>query len=206
MAIDFEKLKNILEAAILSSELPVKFEQMNSLFEDDEHPGKSQIERALAALKRDYDGRGVELKKVEDAYRFHSREEFAPWLRKLFAVRPRRYSRALLETLSIIAYRQPVTRGDIESIRGVSVSTEIVRTLLNHNWIENVGHRQVPGRPALYGTTSAFLEHFGLSALTDLPALDDEEQPDAESDGIDDVSLAENVAVLPRVSEADSEA
>ncbi len=174
MALESKELKNILEAGILSSELPVTLEQMNSMFEQHEHPGMRAIEQALEELKDDYATRGIQLKEIDKGYRFHSREQYAVWLQRLFAVRPRRYSRALMETLSIIAFRQPVTRGDIENIRGVTVSTELIRTLLDNDWIRKAGHKQVPGRPALYGTTSTFLEYFGLESLADLPALEDE--------------------------------
>ncbi len=173
MSIEFDHLKNIIEAAILSSELPVTVDQMKSML-NDEVPDASEIERAVLELQSDYRDRGIALKVIDGGYRFHSREQYAPWLRKLFAVRPKRYSRALMETLSIIAFRQPVTRGDIESIRGVSVSTEIIRTLLSHDWITKVGYKQVPGRPALYGTTPNFLEYFSLESLADLPSLEDD--------------------------------
>ncbi len=201
MAIEFKELKLILEAAILSSAIPVSMAQMNSLFTEEEHPGELEIQRALLELQRDYDHRGIELKVIDNSYRFHSREQFAPWLRKLFEVRPRRYSRALLETLSIIAFRQPVTRGDIESIRGVAVSTEIVKTLLNNDWVKVVGHKQVPGRPALFGTTPTFLEHFNLETLADLPALDDDSQ--TNEDQVESLvnKGSDNVMELPLTSQ-----
>lgn len=173
MPIEFRELKNVLEAAILTSELPVSVAQLSSLFSEDEHPGVAEIERALLELQRSCDNRGVELQRVGMGYRFQSRQRYAPWLMQLFETKPRRYSKALMETLSIIAYRQPVTRGDIESIRGVSVSSEIIKTLIGNDWIYVTGHKQVPGRPALYGTTVAFLECFNLDSLADLPALDD---------------------------------
>ena len=172
MSVDSQELKNIVEAAILTSEVPVSVEQICSLFPIDERAEPLDVERVLLELKRDCDGRGIELRKIGAGYRFQSRHQYADWLRKLSEVRPRRYSRALMETLSIIAYRQPVTRGDIENIRGVSVSTEIVRTLLVKEWIVQKGHKQVPGRPALFGTTQKFLEYFDLESLDELPSLD----------------------------------
>ena len=172
MTVSYRKLKNIVEAAVLTSEIPVSVEQIRSLFSDEDKPDTLDVERVLLEMERDCDNRGVMLKRIDNGYRYQSREEFAPWLRKLSEIRPRRYSRALMETLSIIAFRQPVTRGDIENIRGVSVSTEIMRTLLTNEWIEQAGYKQVPGRPALFRTTRKFLEYFNLESLDELPALD----------------------------------
>ena len=172
MPVSYQDLKNITEAAILTAEVPVSVAQIRSLFPIDEAPERAQINRAIQEIQQDCETRGIELKKIGDGYRFQSRPKYAPWLLKLSELRPRRYSRALMETLSIIAFRQPVTRGDIENIRGVSVSTEIMRTLLSNEWIEQAGHKQVPGRPALFRTTRGFLEYFNLESLDDLPALD----------------------------------
>ncbi len=171
-SINFAELKNIVEATILTSEVPVSIKQIQSLFSAPECPDKNYIHRIILDIQRDFDQRGIELKKIADTYRFQSRPEYASWLRRLSEIRPRRYSRALMETLSIIAFRQPVTRGDIENIRGVSVSTEIMRTLLSNEWIEQAGHKEVPGRPALFRTTSNFLEYFNMESLDELPALD----------------------------------
>lgn len=169
---EFQELKKIIEAAVLTSEVPVSVEQLHSLFREEDKPQILDIERALLDMERECENRGVELKKISNGYRYQSREEYASWLRRLSEIRPRRYSRALMETLSIIAFRQPVTRGDIENIRGVSVSTEIMRTLLTNEWVEQAGYKQVPGRPALFRTTQTFLEYFNLGSLHDLPALD----------------------------------
>ena len=169
---DIQQLKKIIEAAVLTSEVPVSVEQLKSLFDENDKAQILDIERALLEMERDCDNRGVELRKIGGGYRYQSREELADLLRRLSEIRPRRYSRALMETLSIIAFRQPVTRGDIENIRGVSVSTEIMRTLLTNEWIEQAGYKQVPGRPALFKTTQKFLEYFNLESLDDLPALD----------------------------------
>lgn len=186
MPIQFQELKNIVEAAILTSEVPVSAKQIASLFPVDDAPKVLEIERVIFDIQRDCDNRGIELKKIGDSYRFQSRPEYSDWLLKLSEIRPRRYSRALMETLSVIAFRQPVTRGDIENIRGVSVSTEIMRTLLSNEWIEQAGHKQVPGRPALFRTTKGFLEYFNLESLDELPALDLlERQATAESETVE---------------------
>jgi segregation and condensation protein B len=165
------ELKNIIEAALLAAGEPLTLERMLSLFPDESRPTKQEISEALTALEKDYDGRGIELKRIERSYRFQTCEKYGEWISRLHQERPPRYSRALLETLAIIAYRQPVTRGDIEEIRGVSVSSELFRTLLVREWIRQVGHRDVPGRPGLYGTTRKFAEHFNLTSLDELPPL-----------------------------------
>jgi len=180
------ELKNILEAALLVAGQPMTIEKMLTLFPEGSRPEREEIRGALEALQRDYADRGVEIRQIDRAYRFQSREKYSEWLTRLVQERPPRYSRALLETLSIIAYRQPVTRGDIEEIRGVSVSSDIIRTLLEREWIRQVGHRDVPGKPALYGTTRAFLEHFNLKGLEDLPTL-------AELRDLDEISKELNL-------------
>ncbi len=172
MPVTFVELKNIVEAAVLTSEVPISIEQIQSLFEREERPNQTRIERVLLELERNCDNRGIELKKVGNGYRYQSRSEYAIWLQRLSEIRPRRYSRALLETLSIIAFRQPVTRGDIENIRGVGVSTDIMRTLLANDWVEQAGHKEIPGRPAMFRTTQKFLEYFNLESLSELPAVD----------------------------------
>ena len=165
------ELKNIIEAALLAAGEPLTFDRMLSLFPAESRPSRQEIGDALKALEKDYDGKGIELKCTERSYRFQTREKYGEWISRLHQERPPRYSRALLETLAIIAYRQPVTRGDIEEIRGVSVSSELFRTLLIREWIRQVGHRDVPGRPGLYGTTRKFAEHFNLTSLDELPPL-----------------------------------
>ncbi len=165
------ELKNIIEAALLAAGEPLTFDRMLSLFPVESRPSRQEIGDALKALEKDYDGKGIELKCTERSYRFQTREKYGEWISRLHQERPPRYSRALLETLAIIAYRQPVTRGDIEEIRGVSVSSELFRTLLVREWIHQVGHRDVPGRPGLYGTTRKFAEHFNLTSLDELPPL-----------------------------------
>ena len=167
-----KELQNIIEALVLTSELPITVNQIRNVFDEEERPNELDVERALLELQRECDGRGIELKKIENGYRYQSKEQYAGRIQKLSEVRPRKYSRALMEILAIIAYRQPVSRGDIENIRGVSVSSEIMRTLLSHEWIRQVGHKQVPGRPALFGTTKKFLEYFNLESLDELPDLE----------------------------------
>ena len=165
------ELKNILEAALLVSGQALGVKKLASLFPEDVRPTAEDINAALQQLQVDYVGRGIELVQVGKGYRFQSRQQYAEWIGRLSEERPARYSRALLETLAIIAYRQPVTRGDIEEIRGVSVSSDIIQKLSEREWVREVGHRDVPGRPSLFGTTQQFLEHFGLKALSDLPTL-----------------------------------
>ncbi len=166
-----ERLQQILEAALLAAGQPLSPVQLGTLFSDEERPPKGEISRALEQLRVDCAKRGVELKKVASGYRLQVKQEFNEWVSRLWKERPPRYSRALLETIALIAYRQPITRGEIESVRGVSVSTNIIRTLQEREWIRVVGHRDVPGKPALFGTTNTFLDSFGLQNLDDLPTL-----------------------------------
>ena len=170
-------LKSIVEAALFASETPLTVAKLISLFPRDGAPDREEIKAILSELDQDYAGRGIELKRIGKAYRFQSKEKFSPWLRRINEERMPRYSRALLETLAIIAYRQPVTRGDIEEIRGVTVSTETMRILLNREWVKQVGQREVAGRPALFGTTQRFLEYFNLTSLSELPALMEKREP-----------------------------
>lgn len=165
------ELKNILEAALLVAGQVLSIKKLSNLFPEDTRPDSEEIQQALMELEADYVGRGIQLARVGKGYRFQSRQQYAEWIGRLSEERPARYSRALLETLAIVAYRQPVTRGDIEEIRGVAVSSEIIHKLTEREWVREVGHRDVPGRPALFGTTAGFLEHFGLKSLSELPPL-----------------------------------
>jgi segregation and condensation protein B len=165
------ELKNIIEAALLVAGQPLTIEKMLTMFPSESPPTREEIRAVLEMLEEEYAERVVELKQIDRSWRFQTRDKYASWITRLAEERPVRYSRALLETLAIIAYRQPVTRGDIENIRGVSVSTDIIKTLLGREWIRQVGVRNVPGRPALYGTTREFLEHFNLKNLEELPPL-----------------------------------
>ena len=164
-------LRQILEGALLASGRPLTVQQLSELFEEDERPGAETIRGALADIADACADRGFELREVASGYRFQVRQGVAPWVGRLWEEKPQRYSRALLETLALIAYRQPITRGDIEDIRGVAVSTNIMRTLLEREWIRVVGHKDVPGRPAMYATTRKFLDYFDLGNLDELPAL-----------------------------------
>jgi len=166
-----EQLERILEAILLAAGQPLSNAQLASLFNDEERPPGGEISRALEKIGNDCARRGVELKKVASGYRFQVRQDLNEWVSRLWKERPQRYSRALLETIALIAYRQPITRAEIEAVRGVSVSTNIIRTLQEREWIRVVGHRDVPGKPALFGTTHAFLDSFGLQNLDDLPTL-----------------------------------
>lgn len=165
------ELKNILEAALLVAGQVLSIKKLAALFPEDARPEADEIRQALMELQADCAGRGIELVEAGKGFRYQSRQKYADWVARLSDERPARYSRALLETLAIIAYRQPVTRGDIEEIRGVAVSSDIMGKLTERGWIREVGHRDVPGRPALFGTTPGFLEHFGLKSLSELPPL-----------------------------------
>ncbi len=164
-------LKHVLEAALLAAGEPLSVEHLRGLFQGETAPDSATIRAALEALEADYADRGIEVRRVASGYRIQVRDAMAPWVSRLWEEKPQRYSRAMLETLAIIAYRQPVTRGEIEEIRGVSVSTQIMRTLQDRGWVRVVGYRDVPGRPGMYATTRAFLDHFNLGGLDDLPPL-----------------------------------
>ena len=164
-----EELKRVLETALLAAAAPVPVADLRRLFEED--PGSDLVRRLLVELAEDWQGRGVELVQTAGGWRFQTRLEYQVYLDRLKQERPPRYSRAVLETLAIIAYRQPVTRGDIEDIRGVVVSSNVLKTLESRGWVDVVGHRDTPGRPGLYATTRKFLEDLGLRSLTELPPL-----------------------------------
>ena len=166
-----EEVVKVLEAALLTSGKPMSAKQLWRLFPRGERMTIKQVKKALEVLALVYENRGVRLAEVASGYRFEVQQDVFPWLEKLYEEKPAKYSRALMETLSLVAYRQPITRGEIEEVRGVSVSTNIIHTLLEHEWIKAVGHREVPGRPALYATTSHFLDHFGLKSISQLPEL-----------------------------------
>jgi len=176
-----EKTKNIIEAVLLSAEKPMTVVYLDALFEgDNERPTRDEIRQVLHDLAEDYENRGLELKQVASGFRLQVRQDYADWVGRLWEEKPTRYSRALLETLALIAYRQPITRGEIEEVRGVSVSTNIIKTCLERDWIKVLGHKDVPGRPSLYGTTREFLDYFNLKTLDELPAL-------AEITNLDDI-------------------
>jgi segregation and condensation protein B len=164
-------LKQIVEGALFAAGGPLALDQLLGLFPEDERPERQALVDALTELTADYAERGIEVAQVAGGWRVQVRTLVAPWVARLWDEKPARYSRALLETLALIAYRQPITRGEIEDIRGVAVTTQIVKTLTEREWIRVVGHRDVPGRPALYATTRRFLDYFGLRSLNDLPPL-----------------------------------
>lgn len=166
-----KELALVLEAFLLASGKPQSLERLMELFEEGERPEPAVFKKALTVLAKSCEGRALELKEVASGYRLQVRERYAPWVGRLWEERPQRYSRALLETLALVAYRQPITRGEIEDIRGVAVNSQIVKTLLEREWIRVVGHRDVPGRPAMFATTKAFLDHFNLKSLDELPPL-----------------------------------
>jgi segregation and condensation protein B len=165
------ELASLLEAFLLASGKPQLLERLFELFEEAERPAPAVFKKALTHLGKSCDGRAFELVEVASGYRLQVREKYAPWVGRLWEERPQRYSRAMLETLALIAYRQPITRGEIEDVRGVAVNSHIVKTLLEREWIRVVGHRDVPGKPAMFATTKAFLDHFNLKSLDELPPL-----------------------------------
>ena len=178
-------VKQVVEGALMAAGGPLTVDQILGLYPDDQRPPREEVRDAVAAISDDYQGRGIELVEVAGGWRIQVRREVAPWVGRLWEERPARYSRALLETLALIAYRQPITRGEIEDIRGVAVSTQIVKTLSERDWIRVVGHRDVPGRPALFATTRRFLDYFGLRSLNDLPPLAEIRDPSFFADALD---------------------
>ena len=184
MTIETEKLKKIIEGALMAASGPLNIVKIQALFtpaeyelelekEEEDVPTKEEITAALEDIEAETQNRGFELKQVGNGWRFQVVQEIALWIARLWEEKPARYSRALMETLALIAYRQPITRGDIESIRGVAVSSNIIRTLTEREWVKVVGHRDVPGRPALYATTREFLDYFNIKSLDELPSLKD---------------------------------
>jgi segregation and condensation protein B len=171
MSLEIEKVKNIIEAALFSADKPLSLDQIVSLFQLDEQPERAEIKEILKNLQEEYSDRGIELKLVSSGYRFQAQQQYSEWVSRLWEEKAPRYTRALLETLALIAYRQPITRAEIEDVRGVGVSTNIMKTLQERDWVKIVGHRDVPGRPALYATTREFLDYFNMKTMDDLPTL-----------------------------------
>lgn len=200
-------LKKIIEGVLLAVGQPLSETKIAELFvteEGGEAPSKEEIQTALADIQADCMNRGFELKEVGSGWRFQVRAETAPWVNRLWDEKPQKYSRALLETLSLIAYRQPITRGDIEQIRGVAVSSHIIKTLSEREWVKVVGHRDVPGRPSLYATTRQFLDYFNLKSLDELPSLSelrDLDEMNAELDLTDDEETLESEGIKEAVAE-----
>jgi segregation and condensation protein B len=195
------ELAPLLEAFLLASGKPQSMERLFELFEEGERPEPPVFKKALEILRKSCDGRAFELKEVASGYRLQIREKFSPWVGRLWEERPQRYSRAMLETMALIAYRQPITRGEIEDVRGVAVNSHIVKTLLEREWIRIVGYREVPGKPAMFATTKAFLDHFNLKNLDDLPPLAElrELEPDPILD-FDDAPVPESIQALADAS------
>lgn len=165
-------IKKVVEAALLAAGQPLKIDRIMGLFAEGEfQPEKKDIHEALEAISESCKDRGIELREVASGYRLQVKEDMAPWISRLWEEKPQRYTRALLETLALIAYRQPVTRGEIEDVRGVAVSSNIIKSLTEREWVKVVGHRDVPGKPAMYGTTKEFLDYFNLKTLDELPTL-----------------------------------
>lgn len=171
MTLERSLLKRIVEAALFASGQPMNLDKLSELFFEEERPSHDEFKDVLAEIETDYSERGVQLKEVATGYRFQARQDVGEWVSRLWEEKPQRYSRALLETLALIAYRQPITRGEVEDIRGVSVSSHIIKTLQEREWIRVLGYRDVPGRPAMFGTTKAFLDYFSLKSLEELPTL-----------------------------------
>lgn len=191
-----EQIRLIVEGALLASDSPLDIKRLEQLFDDLERPPRDRIKAALQEIEDSCKGRGFILQQTGSGYRFQVRQELARWVNRLWEEKPQRYSRALLETLALIAYRQPATRGDIEEIRGVSVSSNITKTLLEREWVRIVGHRDVPGRPALYATTKQFLDYFNLRSLEELPPLSEIKDIDSLGAGFDlGDAVAEDEAV-----------
>jgi segregation and condensation protein B len=199
--VEQEQIDNIVEAALLAAQQPLTLPMLAALFQETDEVGHEALARALENLGAACEGRGIELVEVASGFRYQVRESVHPWVARLWAERQTRYSRALLETLALIAYRQPITRGEIEQVRGVGVSTSIMHTLEEREWIRVVGYRDVPGKPALFGTTRQFLDYFNLKSLDQLPTL-------AEIREIADpqLALAPEASAMPDGGEADPEA
>ena len=207
-------IKEIIEAAILAADGPLSIQQLSEIFEE-KSVSNPEIKQAVAEIQKSCEGRGFELKRVASGYRFQIRAVYSDWVSRLWKEKTPRYSRALLETLALIAYRQPITRGDIEDVRGVSVSSNIIRTLIERDWIKITGHREIPGRPALYATTKAFLDYFNLERLDQLPALQEikelavknglPEKPDNEVSDLSSELLAKKESDLFEANEKDGD-
>ena len=199
--------KQIIEGLLMAAGKPLPMSKIAEVFEDRERPEPEELKAVLKEIEQDCEARGFELKQVASGYRFQVKQQFSEWVGKLWEEKPQRYSRALLETISIIAYRQPITRGEIEKIRGVAVSTNIIRTLMEREWVRVVGHRDVPGRPAMYATTREFLDYFNLTSLEELPPLADvKELEDLEPElSLEDDAPESRVLEFPSAEDMEAE-
>jgi segregation and condensation protein B len=195
-------LKALLEAVLLAANKPLTEEQLLAVFAEEEKPAIGELRSALLSLQADCEYRGIELAQVASGYRFQVKQSYISWVGKLWEEKAQKYSRAVLETLALIAYRQPITRGEIEEIRGVAVSTHILKTLLeDREWIRMVGHKEVPGRPALYATTKAFLDYFGLKHLKELPSLPELLNPEDPVNIHIDTTIPETTEIDEKIDE-----
>ena len=213
---DATEIKYFIEAALLAAGRPLNVDQLQKLFDGRMTPEKAEIRQAINALNEDYEARGIIIGEVASGYRVQVKSGMADQLQKLWEERPPRYSRALFETLALVAYRQPITRGEIEEVRGVSVSSNIMRSLMERDWVRVVGHRDVPGRPEMFATTKQFLDYFGLKKLDDLPPLADLSDweslrvqlnlPEVEEDTSDEAPVIPELQVLyPEIEEDEGE-
>lgn len=201
-AITSEKLQLIVEAALMVAGRPLTIAAISQLFPEEERPDNNDIKAALSAIADKYADNGIELKEVSSGFRFQAKAELSPWLAKLWEERSPRYSRAFLETLAIIAYKQPVTRAEIEEIRGVTVSSHIVKTLQDREWIRVVGYREIPGKPAIYATTKEFLDYFNIKTLAELPTLAEFKDLEAQEKQLNVQLALENSDIGPSDSES----
>lgn len=186
MSMNLQQLKKILEAALFASTQPLTLDRLAALFAEDKAPSRDELRAALQELGEECEPRGIELKEVGSGFRMQVKKELGPWIARLWEEKPPKYSRATMETLALIAYKQPITRAEIEDVRGVAVSSHIIKSLLEREWIRVVGHRDVPGKPALFGTTRAFLDYFNLKSLDELPPL-------AEIRSLEDITLPPDI-------------
>ncbi len=193
-----DKLKPILEALFAAADRPLSVNQISDLFSGDtDQPSKDDIRKAIDEIGGQYQDSGLELKQVASGFRFQVKPAYESWVSRLWDQKPPHYSRAMLETLALIAYRQPITRGEIEDIRGVSVSTNMIKTLLEREWVKPLGHKDVPGRPTLYGTTRSFLDYFNIKSLNELPALSEISDLDRYTPELEFVEKSETEIPLP---------
>ena len=199
---NIEILKNIVEGFLFASEKPLSVEQIVKLFPEGEQPEKESVLECIELLMVDFEGHGIELKKIKSGYRFQVRQETASWVSRLWDEKPAKYTRAMLETLALIVYRQPITRGEIEEVRGVSVSSHIIRTMIDRDWVKVIGHRDVPGRPALYASTKEFLDYFNLSSLEELPPLSEIKDLDSIATELDP---EQNAALISAIRDMQKE-
>lgn len=200
------KVKMVVEGLLLASGRPLTIANIANVFEEKERPDSKELRSIMDVISEECDDRGFELKEVASGYRFQVKQELSEWIGKLWEEKPPRYTRALLEILSLIAYKQPITRGDIEEVRGVSVSPNIIRTLIDREWVRVVGHRDVPGRPAMFATTKQFLDYFNLKSLQDLPPLSEIKELEKSEEDLDLSSELSQSRILEIPEEDDAAA